>query len=496
VTEALKLCDDMVNNLNNASAYIFRARINASIKRIDKAIEDFEQAAAIEPKNVELWLTKSEFYRSLGMPDKAIADIQNALSLDSSNIVIQKQAISLFLGSGNADKVLQGKTILDKALQSNRDDTDLRLFKVSLLLNEGTALAIEDAEQILREITDDQPETSRAWEFLGKISLGKGQAGKAMEIAFRGLSHTPNDKALLLLKAQAEATRSPILAIPTLKALRELDPNNTDAALLLAEIHIEVGEPEKAVNLLEALLVSRIGTPEERRIKIDLAVALYKNRNNADAQRKFNSLLKSEKDSHTLVSIARSLKEINDRQAIKTAEDILRIVLKNESDSVGALTSLAILLQTSGRSDEAVPFYQTVLELQPNNRMVINNLAWLLCEDKGMFKEALQLAQKGLEMYPNYIDLIDTRGAIYYQMGEFDKAMEDFTKCIRLYPTGTPTVVGSHFRLAKTFAKLGQNAKAIEHLNQARKLQSQIGGLTTSELDEAQTLLTKLQENN
>jgi tetratricopeptide (TPR) repeat protein len=81
-------------------------------------------------------------------------------------------------------------------------------------------------------------------------------------------------------------------------------------------------------------------------------------------------------------------------------------------------------------------------------------------------------------------------------MGEFDKAMEDFTKCIRLYPTGTPTVVGSHFRLAKTFAKLGQNAKAIEHLNQARKLQSQIGGLTTSELDEAQTLLTKLQENN
>ncbi len=492
--EALRLCDEMVNSLQNVSAYILRARTNASVNQIDKAIEDFEHAAAIEPGNVEVWMSKSGFYRSLGRLDKAIADIQKALSLDPGNILIQKPAISLLLESGDTDKVLKGKNILDKALDVNPDDADLLLFKVDSLLKEGTAPAIENAEQILRKITDDQPENRRAWVLLGKILLDNRQAEKAMEIAFRGLSHTPDNKALLLLKANAEAVRSPVLAIPTLKALREMDPNNTNAALLLARIYTANGEPEKAVSLLESQLASCVGTPEGQRITVDLAVALYNSGNDTDARRKFNAILQSEKDSLILVNIAWNLNKINDSRAQKTAEDILRTILKKESDSIEAMTYLAMLLQTSGRSDEAMRFYQRVLELRPDNPVVINNLAWLLCEDKGMFEEALQLAEKGLKIFPNYIDLIDTRGVIYYHMGEFDKAVEDFTKCIRLYRVGRSAATGSHFHLAKTYKKLRQNDKALEHLNQVLDLQNQIGGLTASELNEAKTLLTQLQE--
>ncbi len=498
-TEALRLCDEIVKSLKNASAYIYRARINAYLKQTDKAIEDFEHAAAIEPDNVEVWMAKSEFYRLIGRPNNAIADIQHALSLASDDVRVQKKAVSLLLESDDTEKVLQGKTILDKALDANPDDTDLLLLQVSLLLKEKTTPADEQAKSTLRKIIDNKPGISMAWELLGKILLDEGQAERALETAFRGLSHTPNNRALLLLKARAEAHRSPVLAIPTLKALREVDPNNTEATLLLAEIYNAVGESEKAVNLLEAQLAFRAGTPEERKIKTDLVVALYKNGNNADAQQKFDSLLRSEKDSRTLINIAGSLKDINDSRAKKTAEDILRRVLRNEFDSIEALTTLAILLQTSGRSDEALELYQQVLEIQPDYRIVINNLAWLMCEDKGMFRQALQLAQKGLKIYPNYVDLIDTRGVIYYRMGEFDSAREDFTTCIELYRTREPAVVGSHLNLAKTFARLGQNDKAVEHLNQAFALnqalepEKRIGG---SEMNEAQLLLKQLQEGN
>ncbi|MBW7992481.1 MAG: tetratricopeptide repeat protein [Planctomycetes bacterium] len=497
--EALILCDEIVNNLNNASAYIFRARTNTTIKQIDKAIEDFEYAAAIEPNNVEVWMIKSEFYRFIGRPDKAIADIKYAISLASGDIRIQKQAILLFLESGEADKVLQGKTILTEALISSPNDIDLRLFKANSLLMEDTAPATENATRILQEITDDQPEISRAWVLLGKISLEKRQAGRAMEIAFRGLSHTPNDMALLLLKARAEANRSPVLAIPTLKALLEAYPNNIETTSLLAQIYVKSGEPEKAVNLLEAQLAYRVGTPEERMIKIDLAVALYMNGNKANAQKEFASLIQSEKDSLTLIKIAWNLALINDGQAQNKAEDILRMVLRKESDSIGAMTALAMLLQTNGRSEESAPFYRRVLELQPENLKVINNLAWLMCEDKGMLQDALQLAQKGLNIDPNYTDLIDTRGVIYYQLGEFNKAVEDFTTCIRRYPTEKPAAIGSHIYLAKAFAKLGQKNKAVEHLyqaldmNQALEPERRIGG---SDMDDAQTLLKQLQEGN
>ncbi len=532
--EALKLCHEIISNLDNAYAYMIRAETYSSFGQTDKAREDFEHAAAIEPNNVEVWMAKSNFYRSIDQPDKAIADIQYALSLASDDLRIQKQAISLLIVSNDADKVLQGKAILTEALISSPNDIDLRLFKANSLLMENTAPAIEDATRILQKITDDQPEISRAWVLLGNISLRKKQAEKAMEIAFRGLSHTPNDMDLLLLKARAEADRSPVLAIPTLKALLEADPNNTEATLLLAQIYIAVGEPEKAVNFLEAQLLSLAGTPDKRKINVVLAMALYKNGNKVGAQKIFDSLLQSEpndpiplltqvrllkddrlwnelrletsswcqkhpEDSRTPVFIATNLVATNDSQAKKAAEDILRIVLRNKSDSVGAMTLLATLLQISDRSDEAALLYQRVLELQPDNQIVINNLAWIMCEDKGMLQEALQLAQKGLKLYPNYADLLDTRGVIYYKLGEFDKAVDDLDKCIELYKSGTPTAIVSRLHLAKAFAKLGQKDKAVEHLNQALDMnqvlepERRIGG---SDLDDAQTLLKQLQEGN
>ena len=69
--------------------------------------------------------------------------------------------------------------------------------------------------------------------------------------------------------------------------------------------------------------------------------------------------------------------------------------------------------------------------------------------------------------------------------------------CIELYPDdlkGTPPAIVSRFNLAKAFDKLGQKDKAIEHLNQALDMERQVGGLTASDLAEAKTLLTRLQE--
>ncbi len=463
--EAFKLCDEIISNFNNGYAYMLRAETYSSFGQNDEAREDFEHAAAIEPNNVEVWLMKSEFYSSIGLLEKAIADIKNALSLDSSDIRIQKQAISLLLESDNVDNVRQGKAIFTEALKSNPDDIDLWLFKVESLLSERTAEATDEAEQILRKMTEDQPEISRAWELLGTISLSKGQAGKAMEIAFQGLSHKPDDKALLLLKARAEAARTPILAIPTLKAILEEDPNNTDAAVLLAKVYYAGGEPEKAVNLLELQLASCVGTPKEKDVKITLAKVLDESGRKEEAQQILNTL--------------------------------------PAPDYVEFITDIAKRLQATGHSEEAIPLYQKALEKEPDSPslIVINNLAWILCENKGRHQEALELAEEGLKINPNYIDLIDTRGFIYYQMGEFDKAVEDFTTCIRLYPTGNPTAIGSYFRLANTFDKLGQTDKAAEHRDQAFKLyrdldaESQVIALLTLD-DEAKRLLKKLQEGN
>ena len=50
-------------------------------------------------------------------------------------------------------------------------------------------------------------------------------------------------RAQILLKADAEARRSPILAIPTLKELLRQDPNDMAAMGRLAEANVKTVEP-------------------------------------------------------------------------------------------------------------------------------------------------------------------------------------------------------------------------------------------------------------
>ncbi len=536
--EALTLCNEVVNNLDNASAHILRAKAHAMLKQTDKAIEDFGRAIAAEPNNAEAWVARSDFYGASGRLIEAVADIQQALFLAPDNIQVQRRAISLFLvrhRRSGRENLSQGRIILDKALESSPDDIELQLLKARyLLLAEGTAPAIENAKQILEKIAADRPETTEAWVLLGEILLSQQHSGKAVDAALRGLAHRPSDKRLLLLKARAEAARSPILAIPTLKELCRTHPNDADIAVYLADTYAKVGETEKAVNLLKEHLAFCKDTGQERKARVGLAVALYQNGNKADARREFDSLLRSAPDdpapllaharllkdnklwaqltqkitewshkhpedspsgaprANTLLTIASDLASTQDSRAKEISEGLLRRILDRDPNNLTAMNTLAVLLQMTAHSAESARLYQRILELRSDNVVAINNLAWIMCEEQSNFQQALELTNKGLTMAPQYIDLIDTRGVVYYRLGKLDRAVQDFTTCIKLYPSTAPPAVSSRFHLARAFAKLGQANRAIEHLNQALDLDSRVGGLSAADAAEARNLLEQL----
>jgi len=405
------------------------------------------------------------------------------------------------------------------------------------LLGEGTAPAIKNAEQILQQVTEQQPAVSEAWALLAEIALNRGESGKAFDVAMEGLVHRPNDRALLLVKAAAESARAPILAIPTLRALHGLNPNDVDVAVRLASTYVAAGQPQNAVDILQKQLPSCADALEQRRVNIALAVALYKNGNKEEAQQTLNLLVEADpndpgpllaqvrllsddglwsqlndaaaqwlqnhpEDVNTPITIAGNLAATEDSQARKTSEDLLRTVLERSPNNMTAMSILAMLLQTTGRQTESASLYRRILDLDPDNAIAINNLAWILCEDQKRPEEALALVQKGLAIAPQYLDLIDTRGMAYYRVGEFEKAAQDFTTCIELYPTGAPAKAASHFHLARALDKLGQTAKAIEQLDKALALQNEIvsqnrvGGLSRADLTEAQRLREQLQEGS
>jgi len=178
----------------------------------------------------------------------------------------------------------------------------------------------------------------------------------------------------------------------------------------------------------------------------------------------------------------------------KAAEDILRSVLREDADCTEATGALAVIYLIGGRTAESAILYEQLLALEPDNLEAINNLAWIRSEDQNKYQEALELAQRGLKIMPDYCDLLDTRGVIHYRLGEFDKAAADFTRCIELGPSTPQVGVATRFYLARTLVELGENTRALEQLNQALDLQSSIGGLSEADLHEARLLHKELQE--
>jgi tetratricopeptide (TPR) repeat protein len=192
--------------------------------------------------------------------------------------------------------------------------------------------------------------------------------------------------------------------------------------------------------------------------------------------------------------VANDLATWHDNESKKVAEELLMDIVKRKPDSRGGLYSLAMLFQTTGRFNEAAELYQRILSLDPNFVVAANNLAWILCENQKEYQKALELAEQGLQKEPDYIDLIDTRGMVYYRLGRFDMAVEDFNRCITLYPAGKPSLTSAHLHLARALEKLGKTNLASENIKKAIDLNNTSGGLTDAELSEARLLLQKLSE--
>jgi tetratricopeptide (TPR) repeat protein len=202
------------------------------------------------------------------------------------------------------------------------------------------------------------------------------------------------------------------------------------------------------------------------------------------------------------MATARALAGTGDKEGLQMAEDLLRVILERQPDSLSTLMVLGMLMQSQDRNDEAAVLNRKILELDPNNIVAINNLAWVLCEEQGQREEALQLAEKGVRLAPEYVDLIDTRGVIHYRLGHLEKAVADFTKSIALCPANTPASTALRFHLARAYAQMGRKTEALDQLNEALRIrealesQGRAGGLSNEDMADTKLLLEQLQKGS
>jgi len=124
-------------------------------------------------------------------------------------------------------------------------------------------------------------------------------------------------------------------------------------------------------------------------------------------------------------------------QQCTRVEGLIKDALQQKPKSIGLLMPLADLQDLRGRFPDAAKLYKEVLQLDPDNGLAMNNLAWLLALGNDQVGQAKDLVERAIQLYGPSPELLDTRAVVHLALKNPDAALADLQKAANLdKPTG------------------------------------------------------------
>lgn len=121
----------------------------------------------------------------------------------------------------------------------------------------------------------------------------------------------------------------------------------------------------------------------------------------------------------------------------------------------------------SGDIQGAIKFIEPLIKDNPNDLEALNLLA-IAHRLKGDFAEAMRVLKKALKIDPNYPETHYHIGLLYYEQGNYLKAIEEFYKAIENYlPRERSWMSDAYTALGEAFYKLGMVDDAIKSWRKA-----------------------------
>lgn len=114
------------------------------------------------------------------------------------------------------------------------------------------------------------------------------------------------------------------------------------------------------------------------------------------------------------------------------ARQLLTDVIRETPDNIMARTLLADLNMQAFPA-QAMSEYQSILKLQPDNAIALNNIAWMLYQE-GKYTAAEPYAEKASELLPDTGQTLDTYGMILLRQGKNEQALSVLQKALAKQP--------------------------------------------------------------
>lgn len=136
--------------------------------------------------------------------------------------------------------------------------------------------------------------------------------------------------------------------------------------------------------------------------------------------------------------------------------------LSLDNDNLSSLEALANLCERIDKKKETFKIFHRIIELDTTNATALNYVGYTYAEQNERLEYALELINRALIIDPTNGYYIDSRGWAYYQMGNYEKALEDLERAASIVEDA---VILEH--LGDVYMKLNKHDKAREAYEKA-----------------------------
>jgi tetratricopeptide (TPR) repeat protein len=178
----------------------------------------------------------------------------------------------------------------------------------------------------------------------------------------------------------------------------------------------------------------------------------------------------------------------------------MKIVGQDSPDWIGyALRKVNLLIMLYVKTADQAYFTQVtellgqMIQLQPNNASLLNNMAYLLVDNDQQLETALDYARKAHQADPGNAVYLDTYAYAQCKTGQYKQAEQNLIRAAQIYEASdqpVPWDLYEHLGMAKE--GVGNTSEAIETYQKALDASDQIPEKETQRLKQAIQRLQQL----
>lgn len=292
----------------------------------------------------------------------------------------------------------------------------------SLIRSQQYDQALESARSALQQA----PGNFQLWTLEGVVLSLKGRSDGAINAYEKALSLSPNYPAALRGEVQLLFTAQDKRAIPLLERILKADPRDKTAHEMLALLEAKQGNCKIAnEHFLQSGDV--IAThPQSLEAYGNCLVNTQRQQEAISVFEQLSALLPQR--TYPKYDLAVMLVETKQYDA---ALKILEPILAADMSDSDILSLAAEAYEAVGNTPRAVALLRQAIVLSPTNSSYYISFA-ALCMDHDSFQVGIDMMNAGLFRIPGNPSLYISRGLLYGQLAEFDKAEADFNTAERL----------------------------------------------------------------